>query len=301
MATQAEPKLGKPPLAGGAQDASDRTVLLKVALTCALLLIAFWPILHSMYGSWFDEYLYMEHGILVVPAAAYMAWTNREKLKKVPRQPSAWGLALLAWGALQALLGTAAQWIWVSRMAFLISLVGCIALLFGLPMVKALAYPLCVLILMVAPPTFVYERLTLSLQLLASRVGESCLNLLGYSVLREGNVLEMVGVKLSVAEACSGIRSLLAIIFMCALYNYFFVETRGMRLLIFVAAIPIAILANAGRIVATAVASQYDLSLISGTAHETFGYVSVAFAALGCMGLHVLLLGIQKIRRAKHA
>ena len=60
---------------------------------------------------------------------------------------------------------------------------------------------------MVAPPTFIFERLTLSLQLLASRLGEACLEALGYSVLREGNILEMVGIKLSVEEACSGIRS----------------------------------------------------------------------------------------------
>jgi len=137
--------------------------------------------------------------------------------------------------------------------------------------------------------------------LLASRLGENCLDLLGFSVLREGNVLELVGVKLSVEEACSGIRSLLAIIFMCSLYNYFFVEKQFMRLLIFLMAIPIAILTNAGRIIATAVASQYDLALISGTAHETFGYVSVAFAAVGCMALHVFMLAIQKARKAKHA
>lgn len=300
MATRAEPDLGNTPVTGGEPRLVDRWALLKVAVTGALLLIAFWPILKGMYGSWFDEYLYMEHGVLVAPAAAYMAWTNRERLKRIPRQPSAWGIALLAWGALQALLGTAAQWVWVTRMSFLISLTGCIALLFGLRMVRALAYPLCVLILMIAPPTFIYERLTLSLQLLASRVGESCLNLLGFSVLREGNVLELVGVKLSVEEACSGIRSLLAILFMCALYNYFFVDKRSMKLLILAMAIPIAILANAGRIVATAVASQYDRALISGTAHETFGYVSVAFAALGCMALHILMLTIQKAWRAKH-
>lgn len=300
MATPAEPKIEKTPPAGTEERWVNRFPLIAAAVTGALLLVAFWPILASMYGSWFDEYLYMEHGILVLPAAAYMAWTNRERLRKIPREPSRWGLVLLAWGALQALLGTAAQWVWVTRMSFLISLTGCIALLFGLRMVKALAYPLCVLILMVAPPTFIYERLTLSLQLLASRVGESCLNLLGFSVLREGNVLELVGVKLSVEEACSGIRSLLAILFMCALYNYFFVEGRPMRLLIFAMAIPIAILANAGRIIATAVASQYDRALISGTAHETFGYVSVAFAALGCMALHIVMLGIQKAWREKH-
>lgn len=265
-----------------------------------LLIVAFWPILTGMYGSWFDEHAYMEHGILVIPAAAYMAWEKRDALRKIPRQPSIWGVALLLWGALQALLGTAAQWVWVARMAFLISLVGWIAALFGWRMVRQLVYPLCTLILMVAPPTFIFERLTLSLQLLASRLGEVCLEALGYSVLRDGNILEMVGIKLSVEEACSGIRSLVAIFFMCVLYNYFFVRGTSMRVLLLVMAIPVAILGNAVRIVATGVASQYNPALVSGAAHEAFGYVSVAAAALGVIALHLMLQSILKSWRSHH-
>ncbi|MBV9772015.1 MAG: exosortase/archaeosortase family protein, partial [Bryobacterales bacterium] len=212
----------------------------------ALLVAAFWPVLVSMYGSWFDEGSYMEHGILVIPAAAYMTWAKRHKLAAiVPRPSLLWGVGLLCAGALQVVLGTLGQWIWVSRMAFLVSLVGSIALVYGVQMLKELIYPLCTLILMVAPPTFVFERLTLSLQLLASRMGAACLEALGYSVLREGNILEMVGIKLSVEEACSGIRSLVAILFMCVLYNYFFVEKNSMRFWILAFSIPIAILGNA--------------------------------------------------------
>jgi exosortase len=256
-------------------------------LLAVLLVVAFWPILYSMAGSWFDENAYMEHGVLVIPAAAYMAWTNKEKLKQIPRRLSAWGVLLLLWGALQASFGMVAQWTWVARMAFLISLVGYIAAVWGWRTVRELVYPLCTLILMIAPPSFIFERLTLSLQLLASRLGEVCLEALGYSVLREGNILEMVGIKLSVEEACSGIRSLVAIFFMCVLYNYFFVEGRSMKALLLVMAIPIAILGNAVRIVATGVAGQYNPALVSGATHEAFGYVSVVFAALGCVVFHL--------------
>ncbi len=274
---------------------------IEVLVVGALLLVAFWPILLSMYGSWFDEHAYMEHGILVVPAAAYMAWTKKDALKKITRRPSAWGVVLLLWGALQAVVGIAAQWVWVSRMSFLVSLVGAIAVVFGWRMVKELTYPLCTLILMVAPPTFIFERLTLSLQLLASRLGEVCLEALGYSVLREGNILEMVGIKLSVEEACSGIRSLVAIFFMCVLYNYFFVAGRSMRFFILAMAIPIAILGNAVRIVATGIASQYNPALVQGAAHEAFGYVSVVAAALGCVALHLVASSVVKRWGARHA
>jgi exosortase len=184
-------------------------------------------------------------------------------------------------------------------MAFLVSLVGCIVAVFGWRMVRELVYPLCTLLLMVAPPTFLFARLTLSLQLLASRLGESCLEALGYSVLREGNILELVGIKLSVEEACSGIRSLMAIFFMCVLYNYFFVRGWSMKALILVMAIPIAILGNAVRIVATGVASQYNPALVSGAAHEAFGYVSVIIAAFGCVALHFMMTSVLKVWRSR--
>jgi len=211
------------------------------------------------------------------------------------------GVLLLFCGALQAVLGIAAHWVWVSRMAFLVSLTGFILAFYGWRMIRALAYPLCTLILMIAPPTFIYERLTLSLQLLASRLGETFLELLGYSVVREGNILELVGTKLSVVEACSGIRSMLSILFMCTLYNYFFVLGGWMRTLILVMAAPVAILGNAGRILATGIASQYNSALIHGTAHDAFGYVSVVVAGVGCVLLHILMLYIQRSwRRFRH-
>jgi exosortase len=301
MATQAEPKRVDAAAAAAPEPPIvSWTWMAQVGVLGALLIVAFWPILSGIYGSWFDEHAYMEHGILVMPAAAYMAWEKRGVLRKIPRQPSGLGVVLLLWGAFQAVLGIAAQWVWVARMSFLVSLVGWIAAVFGWRMVRQLVYPLCTLILMIAPPTFIFERLTLSLQLLASRLGEICLEALGYSVLRDGNILEMVGIKLSVEEACSGIRSLVAIFFMCVLYNYFFVPSWSMRAVLLAMAIPVAILGNAVRIVATGVASQYDPALVSGAAHEAFGYVTVAAAALGVIALHLMLQSIVKTWRAHH-
>ena len=231
-----------------------------------------------------------------------MAWAKRDKLATVPAQPSLfWGVALLALGRIASVLGALGQWVWVSRTAFLVSFVGCIALVYGVRMIKELTYPLLYPGLMIAPPTFVFEHLTLSLQLLASRLGADSLEALGYSVLREGNILEMVGIKLSVEEACSGIRSLVAIVFMCVLYNYFFVEKKSMRIWILAFAIPIAILGNAVRIVATGVAGQYNHAWVSGATHEAFGYVSVIVAAVGCIGVHLALLRLNKFREARHA
>jgi exosortase len=278
-----------------------REAVIRAALVGVFLLIAFWPILVGIYGSWFDENAYMEHGLLVVPAALYMAWDKREALKAIPPQSSGWGASWVGCGALVALLGVTTQWFWLSRMAFLVSLVGGIAVAFGWTIVRALSYPLWTLLLMITPPTFLFERLTLSLQLLASRLGEVCLEALGYSVLRQGNILEMVGIKLSVEEACSGIRSLLAILFVCVLYNYFFVKGWRMKTALLVLAVPIAIIGNAVRIIATGIMGQYKPEWVSGSVHETLGYITVAAAAIGVILTHSLMLAIQRVRHPAHA
>jgi exosortase len=111
----------------------------------------------------------------------------------------------------------------------------------------------------------------------------------------------LVGIKLSVEEACSGIRSLTAILFMCVLYNFFFVQGRSMKALILLVAIPIAVLGNTARIVATGIASQYNPALVQGAAHEAFGYVSVAVAALGCVVFHLIASSIVKGWHKRHA
>jgi exosortase len=294
MASAAQPNTAERVLPA----ASGMASYIPFATGAALLTVAFWRIMTGIYGSWFDPGLYMEHGILVAPAAAYMAWVKRGKLSRVTARPSWWGVVLILWGALQATLGLAAQWVWVSRMALMVSLIGLIVTFYGFRMVRELLYPLCTLTLMIAPPSFVFEWLTLNLQLLATRMGEISLEFLGYSVLRDGNILELVGTKLSVEEACSGLRSLLSILFMCTLYDYFFVKGSVMRTIILVLAVPVAIVGNAGRIVATGIASQYNRELIHGTVHETFGYISVVVAGIGCVLIHVVMLYIQKTWRS---
>src|ERR1039457_3745682 len=102
METRAEfERAGAPAPASTPQEPSWLTARTEILALGVLLIVAFWPIVLSMYGSWFDEHAYMEHGILVIPAAAYMAWTKKDKLETIPRQPSAWGTFILFCGAIQ--------------------------------------------------------------------------------------------------------------------------------------------------------------------------------------------------------
>lgn len=265
------------------------------------LLVAFAPTLQQIVGSWFDERIDMGHGLFVPFAAAYMIWLKRDALSKLPAEPSGWGTALTLVAAIQWAFATIAQWGWMSRIAFLISLVGCILALYGALVLKELAYPLCTLVLMIPPPSFIYERITLPLQLLASRLGEVSLETLGYSVLREGNILQLVGERLAVEEACSGIRSLMSLFFLCLIYVFFFVPEKAIRAVLLVAVVPIAIICNAGRIVATGIVGQYDRDLAHGMLHAAFGHLSLVLGATLCLLLHYAIRMSRKWLGPAHA
>jgi exosortase len=176
--------------------------------------------------------------------------------------------------------------LFLARTAFLVSLAGVVITLGGLALLKLMAFPLFLLIFMVPIPAIIYNQITFPLQLFASQVAEFVLGLIGIPVLREGNVLELPSQRLSVVEACSGIRSLLSLTFLSLVYGYFF-ETRTLiRILLFVATIPIAIVANAGRVTITGILSEYKPELAQGFFHSAEGWVIFMIALAMLVGTH---------------
>ncbi len=159
-----------------------------------------------------------------------------------------WGLAIVACGAVQMLLGTLAAQVFIARTAFLVSLAGAVLFLGGTRALRILAFPLLLLLFLFPIPAIVYARITLPMQIFASATAETVLNSIGIPVLRDGNILELPHERLSVVEACSGIRSLLSRGFLSLVYAYFFYKRVGMRWILLAATVPIAIGANAVRI-----------------------------------------------------
>jgi exosortase len=271
-----------------------------VAWLLVLLIAAYFPILKSLVLQWStDEDV--GHGFLVPLVAGYIAWQRRDTLAALPLKPAWWGLALLAWGALQAWVGMLGAELFLQRSAVLISLVGLLLVLGGTPLVRALLFPLLLLPFMIPIPAVIYNQITFPLQLFASRVAEFVLELIGIPVLRDGNILELASQKLSVAEACSGIRSLLSLTFLALVYGYFFEKRVWMRWVLFIATIPIAIIANAGRVTITGILSEIDTSLAGGFFHSLEGWIIFLIALAMLIGFHAGLNLVGKIRREARA
>jgi exosortase len=153
---------------------------------------------------------------------------------------------------------------------------------------------------MIPIPGIIYNQITFPLQLFASQVAALALEVLGIPVLRDGNILELASQKLSVVEACSGIRSLLSLTFLSLVYAYFFDSKPWMRWALLAATVPIAIIANAGRVTLTGVMSEINPELAHGLIHTASGWVIFMFALVILVITHQIINQIYKVatRRA---
>ncbi len=277
-----------------APGAQSKVSWMPILLLALLLVACYAPVLYRLGVQWANDED-MGHGFFVPVIAGYIAWQRRSELAAIDFRPNYWGLALMAWGAVQMLLGALAAELFLSRTAFLISLVGLLLVAGGARLVKTLAFPLFLLLFMVPIPQIVYSQITLPLQLFASRVAEWLLGIIGIPVLRDGNVLHLPSETLSVVEACSGIRSLLSLSFLSLIYAYFFDRKVWMRAALLVATVPIAIAANSGRVTLTGILSEYAPSVAHGFFHTLEGGV------LFMVALAILILVHQGINAVYNA
>ena len=258
-----------------------------------LLILCYAPILFRMASQWANDEN-MGHGFFVPVIAGYIVWQRRETLASLPRKTNNWGLALVIWAAFQSLAATLGAELFTARLAFVFALFGTVLYLGGTQWVKALLFPLLLLIFMIPIPAIIYASLTLRLQTLASELGELMIGLMGIPVLRAGNTLQLPSQTLDVAEACSGIRSLLSLAFLSLVYAYFTDKRVWMRWALLFATVPIAIGANGIRVAVTGLMSEINTQLAQGAYHEAEGYIVFIVALVALVATHRLLIWLAK-------
>jgi exosortase len=253
-----------------------------------LLIAAYYPILAALVRQWSNDED-VSHGFFVPLVAAFIAWQRKDRILAVQQKPAWWGLGIMAYGALQGYIGMLGAELFLQRTSFLITLVGLLLVVGGVALVKELLFPLLLLPFMIPIPSVIYNQITFPLQLFASQVAETALGLIGIPVLRDGNVLELASQRLSVAEACSGIRSLLSLSFLSLVFAFFFDDRVWMRWVLLISTIPIAIIANSGRVTLTGILSEYNTELARGFFHSLEGWIIFIIALAMLIGLHTLL------------
>jgi exosortase len=190
---------------------------------------------------------------------------------------------VVALGLVILFLGVYGASVFLARISFVIVLTGLVHCFGGWAIVKKLRFALMVLFLAIPLPAIIFNQIALPLQFLASKVASFLLPVFGVPVLREGNVIELASLKLEVAEACSGIRSLVTLFTLAIFYGYFLEKSFPQRALLALSSIPIAIAANAVRIFGTGMCVEYwDPDKALGFFHQFSGW-AMFLVSLGCL------------------
>ncbi|MCG8588714.1 MAG: exosortase/archaeosortase family protein [Proteobacteria bacterium] len=260
----------------------------------AALGLAFAPALAAMAGVW-REVDYASHGFLVPLVAAWAAFAQLPALRRLPVESSSWGRGVIAASLLVYAAGLAATQVTLQGVALVGAVAGTVLVLRGGPWLRALAFPVGYLLFMVPLPESWVAPVIVALRLFVTQVGVAVLGALGTPVAQTGNILELPGGEtLFVAEACSGITSVLTLLPIGVFVAYATERRLARRLVLVAAVVPLAMLGNLLRVVASV-----WLALVYGAGFATTGLVhTVAGLLTYVLGVAALLLlssGLQRV------
>jgi exosortase len=273
----------------------------QVILLGAVLAALYYSVIARLVRQWSEDPNY-SHGFFVLLFCSWVVWARRNQLRSIPSEPSWFGLLILL-GAMGILtLGVLGAENFLSRVSLLIVLAGLIIQFWGWRFFRAVSFPWAVLFLMLPLPVVIFNEITLPLQLLASRLGSSLLAVAGVPVLREGNAIYLPSLSLDVAEACSGLRSLISLAAVGVFYGYFYEPKRGRRLLLILGSIPVAIIANGFRIMVIGLLGEYwSPEKAEGFFHSLSGVLVFAISLALLMLLHTSFGWAHRLVRAWRA
>ena len=267
--------------------------LWQILVLVAAFLILYLPILIDLVSDWYHDPNY-SHGFLIVPVSAWLIWKKRAVLKTIPLETGKWGLPVTIASLALFIVGTAGAEFFTTRVSMVGLLFGITLYLAGPRFLREIWFAFFFLLFMIPVPYIIYYSATFPLQLLGSKIAAGVLGVIGIPHLRQGNIIHLSNnYSLEVAEACSGLRSLVTLLALGALLSYLTLKTKWKAMTLFLATIPIAIAANIFRITVTAIGA-YGISrkIAEDFLHELSGTIVFMFSLI-CL---LILSSILRVR-----
>jgi len=259
------------------------------ALLFATFILAYFPVWQNLISAWSrsDEY---SHGFFIIPLAVFIAWRKKDKLSSLPVKPSSWGLVIAISGILVYLVSYFAEIVTLASLSLVMVLAGGIIYLYGFGIFRELLFPTFLLLFMIPVPAQIYAKLTIPLQLFVSKTSTWLAAALGLPIYREGNVIHLADRTFEVVQACSGLRSMISLLTLGAVFAYFTLRSNFLRTILFFSAIPGAIFVNIIRVLLMVLVYHFfTYDLTTGTIHTVFGLVIFLLALAFLIGVRALL------------
>lgn len=256
----------------------------------ASFVVLYYPVLAKLVHDWGVDDNY-SHGYFIPFIAAYMVWQRKEDLAAAaPGKGTWWGQAVVLAGLLQFALAWAGSEYFLQGTSIVVVLFGVTLLLWGWPVTRIVWIPIAYLVFMVPLPAILWNKIAFPMKLFASKVAADAIHALGYTVLREGNILTLPNTVLEVADACSGLRSLTSLLALSTALAYMARMKPWKKGLLFLSAAPIAVACNIIRLVGTAVlAHHYGAGVAEGFLHTFSGWLVFILGLAMLAGVYALL------------
>jgi exosortase len=249
-----------------------------LALLLPLLAVVYATVVPDMAGQWSDDPNY-SHGFLVPLIAGYFIYQKWPELLTIPVRSSRLGLPIILASLALLVVGIAGTEYFTMRSSLVFLLAGIVLYWFGWQVLKVLALPIGFLLFMVPLPYIVYDAMAFPLKLFITKVSVFVLKAMGIIVWREGNIIMFPQTVLEVADACSGLRSLMSLLALSVAFAFFSQQTNLKRTLLVLSAVPIAIFTNMLRVIVTGFLAQYyGAAAAEGFFHEFAGMAVFAMA-----------------------
>ncbi len=277
--------------------------LVCIALIAAAALGVYAGVFRDLISVWWNDPDY-SYGLLVPVLAGYIAWSNREQYSRIESHSSNSGMLLILAALVLLIAGSLGADYFSTRVSFCFLLAGIVVFLHGWQLLRAVAFPLGYLALMIPLPGIIYNQITLPLQLVASHLAANSIELMGIPVFREGNILKVPQYSVEVALACSGIRSLLSLVALSVGYSYFADRRMWVRGGLILSVVPIGIATNAFRITVTSLLGyRFGPQWAEGFLHLFSGWLIFLIALALMFTLHAALtrIGATIEKRMEHA
>jgi len=245
---------------------------LALAAVLGLVVTLYAAVVVDLASEWWTESS-ASYGMLIPPTALYIAYLRRQTTLAFPPQRDLRGLWLVSLACVVFLLGKLSAEFFLTRISLVVLLAGLTWTFWGFARCRTLAFPFILLGTMVPLPAIVYNTAAAPLQLFASTVATDLAQMLGVSIYRDGNVIQLASTSLGVEEACSGLHSLSALVVASLLLGFLEGAAVLGRLLLFALSVPLAIAVNVLRVTGTALLADHKPEWAMGFYHSFSGWL----------------------------
>lgn len=254
----------------------------KIALIIILFIASYAPAFISLAQKFLAVDSYYSHGFIVPLVSAYLIWRKRKKLKTLPIVSSPTGLVVLIAGLLLHIISSLLKISFGSYLSIIIVLKGLLLYLFGAKINRQLLFPLSFLIFMLPLPSVIIIAVSFKMKLIAAQIATLAVNLLGIPTTRDGSTIYLPGSFLLVGDPCSGLRSLISLLALGAVFTQFISGGLSRKIALFLSSIPLALISNVLRIILLLLVTHiYGKNVALGFFHDLSGMLVFVFAFLG--------------------